>query len=207
VYDRARYSRLSALNVAIGIAISLMLHGLLALWAWNMKLRDAGQTGNASNIALEVRLLRESPPPPPPMIRRQEIVESKSPQQTVSRRAQRPPPSLGTTQAIVGNSPPNAPAGALPDNPTSMEKHIDLAAVHANLGAIVAEVDREKGETPVGQLQAKPLYPWKADTQMGKTIRNTTRPDCRDSIANTGLLAPLFLLAMAADKKDSGCKW
>lgn len=203
LFARSILPRMDPVNAAIGIAISLLLHGLAALWWSNMKLPRAGQTEHAPR-PLTVRLLRELPQPLPPQVHPPEIAQSKSPQQAINRPS-RPAPT--THAAALTAPPPNAAAPALPENPAATEKHLDLAAVHANLSAIVAEVDREKGETPVGQLQAKPLYRPDDDNQVGKAIRSTTRPDCKNNIANTGLLAPLFILAMAADKKDSGCKW
>lgn len=192
--------RMKSANVAIGIALSLLLHGVAMLWWWNMTPPGAGLTERALRT-LQVRLLRELPPVPPPA---PEISQGKNlPQATA-----RPLRTARTAQPGAPTPPPpTATAPVSPANPVAAEKHIDLAAVHASLAAIVAEDDRERGETPVGQLQAKPLYRPDDDNRVGKAIRSTTRPDCRNNIANTGLLAPLFLLAMAADKKDSGCKW
>lgn len=199
-YNNNRGPRLSPQNVAIGIAISLLLHSLLAIWAWNMKLPAATQAERFLDRVLQVRLL--PPPPAPADVQRQEPAELtnvRQPMIRVPRSAPRSAPIIAAQpQAASGNAAPKIQAP---------EQHLDLSAVHANLGAIVAEVDREKRDTPVGQLQEKPLSPADDENKIGKAIRNTTRSDCRDHIANTGLLAPLFLLAMAADKKDSGCKW
>lgn len=100
-----------------------------------------------------------------------------------------------------------APTKQSADHTASPEKHLNIQAIYDNIGKIVAEVDRENDDTPVGQLRKKPLYQNDDDNRIAKAIRNTARPDCRDSIANTGLLAPLVILSMALDKKDSGCKW
>jgi len=192
--------RMKSANVSIGIALSLLLHGLAMLWWWNMTPPGAGLTAHVLHT-LQVRLLRELPPAPPPA---PEISQGKN----LSQATNRPLRTARTAQPGAPTPPPpTATAPVSQANPVAAEKHIDLAAVHASLAAIVAEDDREKGETPVGQLQAKPLYRPDDDNQVAKAIRSTTRPDCRNNIANTGLLAPLFLLAMAADKKDSGCKW
>jgi hypothetical protein len=202
--ESARQPRLTPLNVVIGIAMSLLLHGLLAAWVWNMKLQSNDHTGTATSRPIEIQLRHELPPPAPPIVQTSENPESKkTPKPLV--RAPRLAPTTPPLQAIAKTPSPPLPATIAPDSP--VEKHLDLAAIHANLGAVVADVDREKRDTPVGQLQAKPLYSDDDDNKVGKAIRNTARSDCRDHIANTGLLAPLFLLAMVADKKDSGCKW
>ena len=82
-----------------------------------------------------------------------------------------------------------------------------MAKVRAGIGAAVAEVDREQSDTPVGQLKAKPLYDKEPESKEARAIASSARSDCRDRIANTGLLAPLMILATAFDGKDSGCKW
>jgi len=206
MYGRARLQDFIPWNVIVGIALSLVLHILLALWVEKMNL-SAKQTQQVQNHTLEVRLLRELPPLPPPMPPAR--VESKVEPQIIAhaKPAHHSAPTQRQTLPIATNESPSAPA-IVPSAPqVPPEKHLDMDALHANLRAILAESDREKRDTPVGQLQEKPLYPPDEKSKLGKAISNTTRPDCRDNIANTGLLAPLFLLAMAADKKDSGCKW
>jgi hypothetical protein len=194
--------RRKSANVTIGIALSLLLHGLAVLWWWNMTPPGAVLTAHVLHT-LQVRLMRELPPAQPPALA-SEIAQSKNQPQATARPLRTAP---STHAATPTTPPPTAAASASSASPVAAEKHLDLAAVHASLAAIVAEDDRERGETPVGQLHAKPLYQPDDDNQVAKAIRNTTRPDCKNNIANTGLLAPLFLLAMAADKKDSGCKW
>jgi hypothetical protein len=199
--------RITRWNVVIGVAISVLLHAMVALWVWDLKLA-AMQGGSPQNRPLEVRLLREiaqtpvpiapqpQPAPAPPTTTHVAAAISHA---SASPRA----PQIVKSEAITTVAPnPLAPTVS-----PATEKHIDLEAIHAHLGSIVAEVDREKRDTPVGQFQTRPLYPADDQSKLGKAIDQTTRPDCKDSIANTGLLAPLFLLGMAADKKDSGCKW
>lgn len=200
-YERCARLRMHPANVAVGIAISLLLHGMLAMWSWHMKL--PGKQQNAQVHALEVRLLRDLPPPLKPAVAPREIDESRK-AHPFEGHSVLPP----RTAAIVLTKPP-APATAVatPSGAAETGKHLDLAAVQANLGAIVAEVDRENRDTPVGQLHDKPLYPQDGESKIGKAILATARSDCRDKIANTGWLSPLYLLAMVADKKDSGCKW
>lgn len=120
---------------------------------------------------------------------------------TAPSRAKRPAP-IASHQIVK-----TEPIAKLQDNPPSTEKHLDMQAIHDSIGKIVAEVDREDSETPVFQLRRKPLYANDGDNDIAKGIRNSGRSDCRDSIAGTGLLAPLVILAMALDKKDGGCKW
>ena len=57
--------RMKSANVSIGIALSLLLHGLAMLWWWNMTPPGAGLTAHVLHT-LQVRLLRELPPAPPP---------------------------------------------------------------------------------------------------------------------------------------------
>ncbi|HSY28692.1 MAG TPA: hypothetical protein VK832_14380 [Burkholderiaceae bacterium] len=201
-YAHIDQPRLNPLNVLIGIAISLLLHSVLVIWSWNMRLPGAEQARTALRRPLEVRLLHELPPLPQPVVQPivqpQEVADNKKARHSLARLPQ--PAQATTTLAIT-------PSTTLPENQMPTEKHLDMEAIHANLGAIVAEVDREKRDTPVGQLLTKPLYAPDDDNKIGKAIRGSTRSDCRDQIAGTGLLAPLFLLAMVADKKDSGCKW
>jgi hypothetical protein len=207
--DRARFPGLTPWKVAIGLAISLLLHIILVLWSWNMKF-GVIQSPQMQNRPLEVRLIRELPPQPPVPAQVPVPVSAPVPiaSKVIARTTQKPrsPPTLQPALPVA-DTPPITPT-LVPSQPQAATgKHLDLDALRANLGAVVAEVDREKRDTPVGQLQAKPLYPSDDESKIGKAISNTTRPDCRNNIANTGLLAPLFLLAMAADKKDSGCKW
>jgi hypothetical protein len=203
-YAHIDQPRLNPLNVLIGVVISLLLHSVLVIWSWNMRLPGAEQARSALKRPLEVRLLHEPPPLPQPLlqpiVRPQEVADNKKVQRAPVRLPRSAQATVTTTLAVT---PPATP----PSNSEPTEKHLDMAAIHANLGTIVAEVDREKRDTPVGQLLTKPLYAPDDDNRIGKAIRSTTRSDCRDQIAGTGLLAPLFLLAMAADKKDSGCKW
>ncbi len=49
-----------------------------------------------------------------------------------------------------------------------LEKHIDMGAMQADIHTALAQVDREKADTPAGQLVAKPLYPPEEETKMGK---------------------------------------
>jgi hypothetical protein len=203
IHDCVEPSRMKPWNVLIGIAISLLLHGSVALWAWNLK-PIATQAAHISSRPIEVRLLPEiaqiSAPIAPP------TATHAAP--TPAPITQRAPASRRTLQIVKSEAVAIiVPVTPAPANPTATEKHIDLDAIHANLGSIVAEVDREKNDTPVGQFQTRPLYPADDHSKLGKAIEQTARPDCKDSIANTYLLAPFILLKMVADKKDSGCKW
>ena len=203
-FNQIDQPRLNPLNVLIGIVISLLLHSALVIWSWNLRLPGAEQARTALKRPLEVRLLHEPPPQPivQPIVRPQEVADNKKVRHGP---AGLPRPAQATVTTTLTITPPAMTTP--PNNSEPGEKHLDMAAIHANLGNIVAEVDREKRDTPVGQLLTKPLYAPDDDNKIGKAIRGTTRSDCRDQIAGTGLLAPLFLLAMAADKKDSGCKW
>jgi hypothetical protein len=198
-YDNAVPPHLKLRNVVIGVLISLLLHATVAFWTWNLKL-TATQEARTQSRPLEVRLMHEIEQIPAPVA---PLTTTQTAPVT-----HRTPTSRQTLTIVKSETVTTAaPITVIPANPASTEKHLDLNAIHANLGTIVAQVDRENRDTPVGQLQTKPLYPQDDQSKMGKAIDQTTRPDCRDNIANTGLLSPLFLLAMVADKKDGGCKW
>jgi len=197
----AKLARVDPVGAAIGILLSLLLHSILIAWAWNRTLPAANRPEPQNQVALEVRLV-----PIPLATPALELKPRQVPQSETVRATRAPKPAvLKTVQAsdapVVVRETPVAAVQVLP------EKHIDVESVRSGLAAIVAEVDREKRDTPVGQLIAKPLYPLEANNKMAHAIDGSIRQDCRDRIANTGLLAPLFILGMALDRKNSGCKW
>ncbi len=198
---KSDYWRLKQLNAAAGIALSLALHGMLAAWLWNRMLPAYVADHRAPRV-LEVRLAPPLQPAPPPAVAQQPPLEART--RTVLRTALRTPKPIALQAAAPSSTTQSEPATPTASNQPAAEKHLDLAAVHASIGAIVAEVDREKRDTPVGQLQAKPLYAPESETKLGRDIARGARGDCKDLGNQFGLLAPL---AMLMDRKNSGCKW
>jgi hypothetical protein len=197
--DRPR-APLNWTNVLIGIALSLLLHLLFV--AWSLEHRISSPTVSVAK-QLEVRLVHllplPVPEPAPPLPKDEKVTEK--PGKTPKTRAEKTPQASITLPPAAAPAPITAPAAP------SEEKHIDMNAIHASIKSAVADVDREKADTPNGQLIAKPLYPPEEETRMGKMINGTTRPDCKEQVTGMGLLAPLGVLATLLDKKDSGCKW
>jgi hypothetical protein len=197
----AKLARIDPIGVAVGILLSLALHGMLVAWAWQRALPAGNRSAAQTQVVLEVRL-RPAPaalPTPLPDAQPREAPPTRKAQ--ISRT-----PKPIALQAATQNDKPAVVNPAAP-TPAAPEKHMDVESVRAGLGAIVAEVDREKRDTPVGQLITHPLYPPEADNKMARAVEGSSRSDCRNSIANTGLLAPLVILTMAFDRKNSGCKW
>jgi hypothetical protein len=186
-----------------GVMICLGLHILLFIVIWQGAQFDHTRLAQVANKRLEILLLPQAITVVPQRAREFSKSDAKSmlherlAQQRKTPLAQNMPHPVARVP-----TPDKRPSGV-----ASSERHLDMAAIYANIGKIAAEVDREDSDTPVGQLRTKPLYEKDDDNRIAQAIRGAARPDCRHSIANTGLLAPLVILAMALDKKDSGCKW
>jgi hypothetical protein len=201
-------ARIDASGAAIGIMLSLLLHGMLAYWVWNRTLLPADRSRVDNRFTLEVRLvtaptalLPAAPALKPPAEQTRTVRTTQAARPIAAR------PIAARPIIVQAATPPSTTATAPEQPAATAEKHIDVESVRGGLAGIVADVDREKRDTPVGQLIDKPLYPPEASNKMARAIDGSTRSDCRNSIANTGLLAPLFLAAMAFDRKNSGCKW
>lgn len=196
--DLAEPPRRDRVNAGIGIVMSLLLHGVLVVWYWNDTLPSDRAVNNV-RPTLEIRLLRSLPSPP--------SVDAPMPHlptqaQTVIRR----PRPVATQLVATASTMRSEPAATLTaTSHTVSEKPLNLD-MHASVHAAIAQVDRERQDTPVGQLQAKPLNAPVSETTLGRKIASTARPDCKEKIA-VGLLAPLAILAMTMDGRDSGCKW
>jgi hypothetical protein len=187
------------LRIAVGIAVSLALHGLL-LATWRGKLPLTVEPPEpAPAIAVWLR------PPPPPALPRQTAPPSPAHATPRARPHPRQPPrrvitalpqpeSPSTTEAPVAH----APAPSAPPTP-----HFDRNAALAFARKIADDdADPAKAGTPLAQLPKRPLVPF-SETRAARAIGKAWRPNCKDGVPG-GLLAPLFLLL---DKKDSGCKW
>jgi hypothetical protein len=194
--------RLNKTHVAIGVAVSLMVHLLAAVWAWQHK---TPAPHFAEKTAIAVHLLpppkpAELPPPPP-------LFEPAKPNKETAKRSvhgasHATPPAIFATPTRVENDQPQVPAPAVPQ-----EKHLDMNAIYGSVKSTMTQIDRENAETPLGQVAAKPLYPPENGNKIGKMIDKTTRADCKDQVEGAGLLTPLLAVATLFDKKDNGCKW
>ncbi|NMM37772.1 MAG: hypothetical protein HHJ09_09695 [Glaciimonas sp.] len=192
--NSAEPPRRDRVNVGIGIVLSLLLHGVLVVGYWNHTLPSDRAVDNV-RPELEVRLLRSLPSPP----------SADAPMPHLPKQAQtatRRPRPVATQLVATASTMRSEPAAT---STAATAKPLDLN-MHASVHAAIAQVDRERRRTPVGQLQAKPLNAPVSETTLGREIANTARPDCKGKIA-VGLLAPLAILAMTMDGKDSGCKW
>ena len=109
-------------------------------------------------------------------------------------------------------APPTAAVPAAPEVPAASDKTagstgFDLERARKTARKL-ATAKWTKDEPSVARLRDHPLYPMREGTPLGRAIDATTRPDCRNIAADTGLFAIVVIpYLMVTDKKDSGCKW
>ena len=197
-------------GIALGIAVSLLLHGaLITLWRHVQPVAQPDTAPRVESIAVWIRPLAAKPPPPPPPV---EVVKPKREPKPISKpklAAARETPAATTApvpgpQAItVVPASPATPAASpdtfrqeTPETPT-----FDMEAARKTARKMAGERDPSKVGTAVGQIPDKPLQ---TETQLARDIAQGKRGDCRTAYAGAGLLAPVLMLL---DKKDSGCKW
>ena len=198
-------SQLNRTNVAIGVVISLLLHFGFVLWSLHHKMDVAREVPDQRPI--EIRLI--SPPVPVPAEPPPPVAQTRDENKPAKHLAETKVKPVAPTAAIITsiNKIPAPDAAPVTPTPAAPEKHIDMGAMQANIRTALAQVDREKADTPSGQLVAKPLYPPEEETKMGKMINGTTRADCKDQVGGAGLFTPVLAALTLLDKKDSGCKW
>ncbi|MFA6067823.1 MAG: hypothetical protein WC810_04510 [Janthinobacterium sp.] len=192
-------------GIALGIAVSLLLHGaLITLWRHVQPSVPQDTAPRVESIAVWIRPLAAKPPPPPV-----DIVKPKREPKPISK------PKLATTRetpaAATAPAPgpqaitvvPASPAtpAASPDTLTQETPKFDMEAARKTARKVAGERDPSKVGTAVGQIPDKPLQ---TETQLARDIAQGKRGDCRSAYAGAGLLAPVLMLL---DKKDSGCKW
>ena len=192
-------------GIALGIAVSLLLHGaLITLWRHVQPVAQPDTAPRVESIAVWIRPLAAKPPPPPV-----DIVKPKREPKPISK------PKLATTRetpaAATAPAPgpqaitvvPASPAtpAASPDTLTQETPKFDMEAARKTARKVAGERDPSKVGTAVGQIPDKPLQ---TETQLARDIAQGKRGDCRSAYAGAGLLAPVLMLL---DKKDSGCKW
>ena len=194
-------------GIALGIAVSLLLHGaLITLWRHVQPVAQIDTAPRVESIAVWIRPLAAKPPPPPPPV---EVVKPKrepkpisKPKLATSREAPAAAKAPASSQQAITLVPaaPATPA-ANPDTFTQDIPKFDMEAARKTARKMASERDPSKVGTAVGQIPDKPLQ---TETQLARDIAQGKRGDCRTAYAGAGLLAPVLMLL---DKKDSGCKW
>lgn len=192
-------------SIALGIAVSLLLHGaLIYLWRHVQPSVPPDTAPRVESIAVWIRPLAAKPHPPPV-----EVVKPKREAKPVSKpklAAARETPVAASAPAaspqaitVVPASPATPAASA--DTFTQETPKFDMEAARKTARKMAGERDPSKVGTAVGQIPDKPLQ---TETQLARDIAQGKRGDCRTAYAGAGLLAPVLMLL---DKKDSGCKW
>jgi hypothetical protein len=192
-------------GIALGIGVSLLLHGaLIYLWRHVQPQVPPDTAPRVESVAVWIRPLAAKPPPPPV-----EVVKPKREPKPISK------PKLATARetpaAATAPTPspqaitvvPAAPATptASTDNATPETPKFDMEAARKMARRMAGERDPSKVGTAVGQIPDKPLQ---TESQLARDIAQGKRGDCRTAYSGAGLLAPVLMLL---DKKDSGCKW
>ncbi len=194
-------------GIALGIAVSLLLHGaLITLWRHVQPTVPQDTAPRVESVAVWIRPLAAKPPPPPPPV---EVVKPKREPKPVSKpklATARETPAVATAPAarpqaitVVPASPATPTVSA--DTFTQEPPKFDMEAARKTARKMAGERDPSKVGTAVGQIPDKPLQ---TETQLARDIAQGKRGDCRSAYAGAGLLAPVLMLL---DKKDSGCKW
>jgi hypothetical protein len=204
-------------NLALGIAVSLVLHGLLIAFFHTGWMPHA-----VPHIlpppTMTVWLRMEPPPappetlPPPPVVLAEPVLPAIRQQRELSRnKADKKaapamtwvPPRVNKPDNAAPSSTAEAGAGAAdpfyPSAPVSPGR-FDVETARRAARRFADEPDPAKAGTALAQLPPKKLA---TETPLARSIRAAGRGDCKDGIPG-GLLAPLVL---ALDKKDHGCKW
>ena len=192
-------------SIALGIAVSLLLHGaLIYLWRHVQPPVSPDTAPRMESIAVWIRPLAAKPPPPPV-----EVIKPKREPKPVSKpklATARETPVAATAPAaspqaitVVPASPATPAANS--DTFTQETPKFDMEAARKTARKMAGERDPSKVGTAVGQIPDKPLQ---TETQLARDIAQGKRGDCRSAYAGAGLLAPVLMLL---DKKDSGCKW
>ena len=194
-------------GVIAGVAISLLLHGVLI---FGYRLTPPAAPVPPPAAAMTVWLQPPKPPelaakvePPPPLPPRKREKTG----QPAARASQAAP---ATAQTITLPPASAAPATAPPPDPLHPEeppKKFDMNAALGTARKLASEKgalqDPARAGTAVAQLDDHPLYPEQNTSELARKIDAAKRPDCKNG-NGAGLLSPLIWLM---DKKDHGCKW
>jgi hypothetical protein len=198
-------------RIALGVAVSLMLHALLLATYRNQPApADPEDVAHRRSIAVWLR-----PPPLPERLPEPAAEPAPATPSKPAARAAPPKPAAGAPQRrrerVIAVTPDPAapprpdifavePAAPARQDSAEAAPRFDPEAARRMARKLASGPDPATDGTAVGQLPAKPLH---TETRAERAISRTRRRDCKDGIPG-GLLAPLFL---ALDKKDSGCQW
>ncbi|PVX33719.1 hypothetical protein [Janthinobacterium sp. 78] len=189
-------------SIALGIAVSLLLHGaLIYLWRHVQPPVPPDTAPRVESIAVWIRPLAAKPPPPPV-----EVIKPKREAKPVSKprlATARETPAAATAPAASPQAITVVPATPAASTDTFRQEtpKFDMEAARKTARKMAGERDPSKVGTAVGQIPDKPLQ---TETQLARDIAQGKRGDCRSAYSGAGLLAPVLMLL---DKKDSGCKW
>ena len=197
-------------GIALGIAVSLLLHGALVfLWRHVQPPALPDAAPRVESIAVWIRPLAAKPPPPPVEVlkpqrepkpisksRRDSVREMPAPAATAA-----PAPGQNAISVLPATAATPATPAASPDTPQQDTPKFDMDAARKTARKMAGERDPSKVGTAVGQIPDKPLQ---TESQLARDIAQGKRGDCRTAYSGAGLFAPVFMLL---DKKDSGCKW
>jgi outer membrane biosynthesis protein TonB len=202
-------------GIVAGIAISLVLHGLL-IFGYRLAAPTAQPVDERPARTMTVWLQAPKPPepvvakvepPPKPVTPRKRERDEKAdtaqaakpaPQASIAS-APAPSSTPAQTQAVTLPPPSTEPD---PLHPEEHPKKFDMNAALQTARKVANEKDPARAGTPVAQLDDHPLYPEQHETQLARGVASAKRGDCKNTGA--GLLSPLIWLM---DKKDHGCKW
>ena len=199
--------RRQALRIAAGIALSILLHGLLlALYR-----QPAASSAPAPAPPLTIRL-RAAPPRAPAPVAEPEPAAAVAPSRPAAAPAgkaprkkarERPAAVIAVDPAVRQSSEESHAVDAPPveaQAPATTARRFDLDAARRTSRSVAGEADPARAGTALELLPPPALQ---TESRLERGIKSAKRRNCKDGVPG-GLLAPLFL---AMDKKDSGCKW
>jgi hypothetical protein len=186
---RQRYGAMIA-----GLALSLLVHGILLGW-WKPHFADDNLPANAGDAArLLIRLM-------PPEIRRADTHPRQSPLN---------PSPASERDSVHGTSVEPAAQSDAAERPAFLAEPgtaIDLEAAR-HFARRMAKDTAAAGRSPDDPTQRASPDESEPETALGRSIARTTRPKCTEQFANYGLLAPLaHAFHLATDARDTGCKY
>jgi hypothetical protein len=188
-------------RIALGVALSLVLHALL-LAAYRNKPTpvEARDLAPSRSIAVWLRPLPAAVPEREP----EPAAQVAPPRPAVRAERQRrrviavtPEPAAPPRPEPFAVEPDPAPT---PANGADAPPRFDPDAARKMARQLASSPDPARADTAVGQFPAKP---YATETRAARAISQTRRRDCKDGLPG-GLLGPLIILM---DKKDSGCQW
>jgi hypothetical protein len=190
-------------RLALGVAVSLVLHALL-LAAYRNKPApvDARDVAPSRSIAVWLR------PPPAVLPKREPEPAAQAAPPRPAAHAQRQRQRRRVIAVTPERAAPSGPEPfavepqpkAAPATGDEAAPRFDPDAARKMARQLASAPDPTRAGTAVGQFPAKP---YATETRAARAISETRRRDCKDGLPG-GLLGPLIILM---DKKDSGCQW